>query len=709
MSPPRVSDPATIAAFLARLHDRRVVPVGPREYLAAERLLRSRDDWPEADLRAALASLLSGSREEWAAVATEFDATFHPQWVAAPPVQDQGPDQAGLVRRRSGWIRSANPPAGERPLPVSRSTLGRAWSIARNARRGWWVSGIALFIGALVAIAIEMLPLPAQGVDHTGPAGRPTPGPDETTHSFLMLLHPAETRTISVPLSPAPESIGTLAAIAVIALFLGGLGIRLIALPGASAAARASRTAERRAAARAARARLDEAQAASRESLRIRYYVPEWPALSRQAILDSTPSSPGRLLREERGDQWPTPCRTLGRTLAAGGCFTPVIRPRHVRQEVLLLVDIEEGDHPWLPGFLRVLDNWRRQGVRLLRFDFQMTPVSLVDPLTREGSRIDALARRTEGLPLIIFSRGLRPASRTGEAKWLGALKYWPVRAWLDPDPRPLAEHAALRRREVDALTRRYGLGRFPLSDSGVVTLARWLAADGESPQGVDWCAGLAPRWSEGDRPLGEALRKWALTAALVPDPSWDQLESIRRHFPEIHGVLGDRRDLQRLLDWVSEHTGAPVGLHGGRCLNIPERDVDQWIREQRAIARADPAQRGFEEGVRKLLLAQLEAAPAPETDLERQRQRLKIATHNAVIGQGSVQELLGWAFDAAVAHEASRWVRQELDRQQSVGLAASPFERSDWSRSRSGWPLTEVAIRELVWGTLASGCASSA
>jgi len=55
-------------------------------------------------------------------------------------------------------------------------------------------------------------------------------------------------------------------------------------------------------AARAERKRLNEAQAASREALQIRYHVPEWPALSPQGILDSAELL-GRLLRAECGSR----------------------------------------------------------------------------------------------------------------------------------------------------------------------------------------------------------------------------------------------------------------------------------------------------------------------------------------------------------------------------------------------------------------------
>ncbi len=256
-----------------------------------------------------------------------------------------------------------------------------------------------------------------------------------------------------------------------------------------------------------------------------------------------------------------------------------------------------------------------------------------------------------------------------------------------------------MRRREIAALRRR-GFGRFPLTDQGVVAMARWLAAEGESPQAVDWTGGLASRSGASAGPVEEALRKWALAAALVPDPSWDQLEAIRRHLKEIHELLSDRRDLQRLLDWVGGQTQADVELNGGRCLNIPEVHQDRWIRRQRELARQDPAQRDFEQRVRHLLLEQLEPARPPQDQgLEYQRWRLKVATHTAVIEPGSARDLLGWAFDSAVAHEASRWVSQELARQgEGVGLAAFPRSDVEYLKGMQG-SAEGVEVRELVWG----------
>ena len=81
---------------------------------------------------------------------------------------------------------------------------------------------------------------------------------------------------------------------------------------------------------------------------------------------------------------------------------------------------------------------------------------------------------------------------------------------------------------------------------------------------------------------------------------------------------------------------------------------------------------------MRRLLLEQLEPTRPPQgQELELQRWRLKVATHTAVIEPGSARDLLGWAFHSAVAHEASRWVKQELARQ-GEGLAVAAFSRSD-------------------------------
>ena len=124
--------------------------------------------------------------------------------------------------------------------------------------------------------------------------------------------------------------------------------------------------------------------------------------------------------------------QTLNRTIRAGGRFTPVLETRRLRQDVLVLVDVERGDHPWLGGFARVLDAWRSQGVGILRYDFQYNPATLVDTETREPIDIDELSRRTEGLPVIFFSRKLEPEARLGTASV--SRRLWAIAEAHTPD-----------------------------------------------------------------------------------------------------------------------------------------------------------------------------------------------------------------------------------------------------------------------------------
>ena len=79
------------------------------------------------------------------------------------------------------------------------------------------------------------------------------------------------------------------------------------------------------------------------------------------------------------------------------------------------------------------------------------------------------VARRTEGLPLIAFSRNLSPVGSGGEADWLAQIAVWPLRAWVDPDPRSQAARTPDRQRAADHLQTTFGFRRFPLSDAGIV------------------------------------------------------------------------------------------------------------------------------------------------------------------------------------------------------------------------------------------------
>ena len=351
---------------------------------------------------------------------------------------------------------------------------------------------------------------------------------------------------------------------------------------------------------------------------------------------------------------------TLDRTLAAAGRFEPVLEPRLRRHDVVVLIDTEEGNHPWLDAFLRLLEAWAAQGITLREFTFSMAPDTVVDRDTKQPLKLEDLARQTEDLPLVVFSRQLDPLGFRGAAKWLPALEAWPRRAWLDPDPRAPGDLGRYRRRSIWELER-HGLVRFYLNGEGVVQMARYLAGDGES-RPVNRGQPLAAVEPTGE--VGEALRLWALVAALVPDPTWDQLEAIRRHFPEIHGVLPEPQALQHLLTWVNDRTGKSAELSGGRGLAIPKRWQDEWLRKQRQLEKAEPDRASFEGRARRLLLAQL-GLEAPEDPMDREVWRFKRAMHEAMLEPHRAAEILTWIEDSPIRHEAIRWLEAELARRE--------------------------------------------
>jgi len=95
---------------------------------SVERLLRSREHWPEPELRAALASLLSGNREEWDAVATEYDTAFR---TGSPPPAERLPPPRPSPR----GSRRSRPPALRRCGSVITCP-----SIPHCRGRGYWTA-----------------------------------------------------------------------------------------------------------------------------------------------------------------------------------------------------------------------------------------------------------------------------------------------------------------------------------------------------------------------------------------------------------------------------------------------------------------------------------------------------------------------------------------------------------------------------------------
>ena len=667
-------DPRSLAAFLDQVH-RQVTRLGPREHLAVERLLRARHGgWPRAELRAALASLLARGHEDWQRVATLFD-----RWVAGDD-EEPGGASGGTSRRASVVGESGGTATNvvDFERPGLRHRLRRGWHRLRSgigrglrhAPRQLWIGGIVTVLAIGVAVPLYHLAKPEPPVIEGPNENPPSETPDPSTpreDDFILRRFDTPSTRVDFHTPPTADP-GILATLGGLAFILFALGLRWVGLGPVVAAAQQRQLGETRRASHARRHRLEEAKAAAGRPIEVRYKVEQHLPVARQAVLDSADYL-GRLVRQEQGVTLDARA-TLDRTVAAAGRFSPMLEARRIRHEVLVLVDVEEGDHPWLGGFRRLLEAWRAQGVVSRCWEYHFLPDSLIEGETGETLRIGELARLTEGLPLILFSRHPRLDARRGRASWPDHLAAWPCRAWLDPDPRQPAELTPDRRRAVARLER-LGLHRFQLDDVGVVELARWLAAEGEGSRGAIRRAPSLPRWAAGadqeaDAALAEALRRWALAAALVPDPTWDQLEAIRRHFPSIHRVASEPRYLQRLLEWVEDEVGHPALTEQGHGLAIPEAQQNGWLLEQRRREADSPAERGFENAIRELLLDQL-GSTRPEDPLDRQWWRFKGALHRAILEPHRAAELLAWVGDSAIAHEALRWIEGELDRQQTL------------------------------------------
>ncbi|MFZ0258190.1 MAG: hypothetical protein WAN46_21720, partial [Gammaproteobacteria bacterium] len=146
----------SLQALLDALHGHGIVRLGPAEHIDVEALLRSRQDWPRCELRAALASLLATRHEQWLQIARLFDLYFpEAQEITGgaqiahhhPPAADTAPvtntaELPGSPRRARG------------------GRLDHLRVALRNAPRTLWLALIALALGAAIALLVELLAKP---------------------------------------------------------------------------------------------------------------------------------------------------------------------------------------------------------------------------------------------------------------------------------------------------------------------------------------------------------------------------------------------------------------------------------------------------------------------------------------------------------------------------------------------------------------------
>ncbi len=391
-----------------------------------------------------------------------------------------------------------------------------------------------------------------------------------------------------------------------------------------------------------------------------------------EAAIDDAATLLGRLFHTGLSDNLDV-AATVRMSIDAGGRFVPVYAEFPLGRGFTVLADTERGDSPWLAGIRWVLERWAALGVHFEVYEFQFDPQFVTAQTTKTTSTLSELARRARGEPLLVISRTLSTQGLQGRADWLDDLDAWPVKAWLDPDPRPLRE----RRRERDEIGKleQLGLKRFPFSPRGIRALARYFSEAGEGVSAPPW-PDLPPLH---DPQVAEGLRTWALLAALVPDASWDQLDAIRRHFPELVAVLPEPYHVQRLIEWVMREDGVrQAESEDGRTLVLSDALVERLIREQRRLEVGTPKVQRLEAKGRRLLLQQLDATP-PEDELLHQLWEAKRVSHLLYLEPRQAMETLPELLESAAGTEVLQAVETELDRE-AVAVAFESAVRSHLS-----------------------------
>lgn len=367
--------------------------------------------------------------------------------------------------------------------------------------------------------------------------------------------------------------------------------------------------------------------------------------------------------------------RSLRDTLRFGLRPALVFRRRRVQQPILVLQDVSQVMAPHASRVEHLLADLRRQGVLLERWYFD-GDVSIAAE-RRDGPPIplEVLAKRREDWPLMIVSAGFGvPATLTlANRAWLGGLRSWTRRVWLNPIRDPQLWPSALGRLPITAL---------PISRSGLIAAATMLA------QGEQEAAGLVDRARETSRPVTVAhVERLKRLASVVPHPTVDELELLRQRFaPDVpeSAVL---------------HTATDLGTHAGAPLRMSDGEIRDYLHQLR---RETP---GLEVDVRRYLLHVLRDSEPVAGSAAHARWELAVALHRAQIAT------LSSSADAAPAmSELSRlahgplWseLRAALDRLPEADTATRAIARAAGGRDEP--PAFEdrtgrLAVRTFRWG----------
>ena len=641
----------SVKAFLDRLRADRIAAVAVDDYIDALKIARRLygqevNSQARRDLRSALASLLATDREQWNGITALADEFFPDHADGGSAVADIPLDHQGAV---------ASHAASRRARFVSWFLNLPRWAIL--------VAALLLLLGAVGAL-LTLVPDPEASPPPKETVGRPLPVERPT---WTRIATSEVNSDVEVPIASgddsAPPSLWIVIATSALLLFFGASWVQL---PGRARAKQDAEAKRRTEEAFATRRELSKAAEESGASRRLVYHVMRIPPMREDAAADAA-----TILSRTYGDALSPDLdidRTIDATIDAGGRFSPVHARRVTSRGVTVLVDAERQGHPWLQDVEWLLERWRALGVHFDRYLFRFDPYHLFTDRERLPLTLEKLSRRSEGEPLLIISRKLTATGFRRGARWVAFKECWPIRAWLDPSPLSLQELPRPYRAEISKL-RHFGLQRFPFTEAGVVALATFL-----SSSGVGVKAPAAPQLPDlHDSVIAQAVEKWALFSALVPDPTWDQLQAIREVIPELREALPNNRYLQRLLDWARINNSDGAAESGdGLTLEIESARIEELILKYRNTEADLPVESRFETRCRELILNQLGGTP-PADELMRQFWELKRAQHQLAIDPATGLAALRPLLDGPWREEGLQILEAELIRDKSAPTLPSP------------------------------------
>ena len=450
----------------------------------------------------------------------------------------------------------------------------RLWDAARRAL-GWlhrhrWHSLLVVFLCVYLygEKRVRELPPPIPTQQHCLPQVVEKPRPDnryvkrplpvpEGAAATTMTIQPVSFEQWQTRLESAPDVVLAMLGLAMVGWLLvriwPHLRRRLEALEAERRALEEKRQAEQAEAkqreaelvakTQAEYAQLEEEAFAAGLSIRPDYRIELAPPLP-ATLLDDTATLLGRIYQASRGTKLDVEA-TLRSTLRTGGRPRPVMQPRRRAVELLVLYD-EWDTRPYLPGFHKLLDRWKKLGVLVERWSFEKDPLTLRSPSKQRKIQLEDLLNLHDDAPVILFASRLHIRGQDEYKSWWHWLRQVDLKVWLDPDPRQCSDRDGVEQEAIEKLSAQ--LPRFALTVAGVQAMVSYLQQQGKGVQ--------IPEWEplQVSAQIEVAVEKWLACGVQVPDCSYEQFEAVRQVF--LREELPDARSIRLLIQRFNNELG---------------------------------------------------------------------------------------------------------------------------------------------------------